>query len=651
MSRAYPKTKLSFTSLDTAVAARELDRAITGGRIDNIYRSSSTMLLKIKGGEIGSCYVLIEPARRVHATWKIGERDARGWVPTFRAFMRGALIEGVDQVGFERIIKVTLRSKGSEMFLYAELIPRGIIALADSGGKTLAVTSSIRTKDRVVVPGGMYSPPPSFPNILREDERVLAETVIRKGKGVGSALVKVAGIPPEVVNEVIQHEVRISKPSELGVKALAELIREVKNFIQSVIESPKPIVVKVSGKPLAFHPFMPRNLYINAEVEYIEYDLFSKAVDDYFSQVLGERVVSEGEVARHEALLQDALMRLEEIRETINRLDEAARAFSENYYTIEKLWRCVRETVKEVGWGRVREFCGVNDVEPSKGVFKVNIGGVGLSLKVMEPLHKQYALLMKKLEKEKERLERGRKAVAELERRLAEIRERASARRLRRIVEWYDAYHWLITSHGFLAIGGRDAQQNEKLVRKYLGSRDIFVHADVHGASAFVILTEGRSVPSDDVEEVAVMAASYSKAWSSGFASVDVFWVWGDQVSKSPPPGQYLPKGSFMIYGKKNYIKGVKLRLAIGVELVGSDGYRLIAGPEGVIGKRAEVYALIEPGNIKRGKVAEEIARRLRRAIPGLTDLNAEHIVPKIPGPSRIVGYDRGAVGRNISPE
>lgn len=651
MSTTYRRPKSSFTSLDTAVIARELNNAIVGGRIDNIYRSSSTMLLKIKGGEIGSSYVLIEPARRVHMTWRIGEKDAKGWVPTFRAFMRGAVIEGVEQARFERVLIISMKNKGSRLFLYIELIPRGIVALTNTDGKVLAVTSSIKAKDRTVVPGGTYSLPPSFPDILREGEEVLADIVLRKGKNVGSALVRELGVPPEVVNEVIQQEVRASRPDELGADAIIELIRRIKNFIIAVIESPRPVIVRISGRPLAFHPFIPENLYRGMDVVYTEHDLFSKAVDEYFSQVTSEGVVSEGEVAKQEVLLQEALRRLEEIKETIKRLDAEAKAFSENYYVIEQLWRCVRDTVKKAGWDKVSVLCRVSEVEPSKGLFKVIVGGAELSLNIMEPLHRQYALLMKRLEKERERLERGKKAVEELKKRLFEMRAKASVRRLRRIIEWYDSYHWLITSHGFLAIGGRDAQQNEKVVRKYLGPRDIFVHADVHGASAFVILTEGREVPDSDIRQVAVMAASYSKAWSSGFAAVDVFWVRGEQVSKSPPPGQYLPKGSFMIYGKKNYIKGVRLRLAIGVELVGADGYRLVAGPEEVVGNRAEAYVIIEPGNHKRGKVAEKIVEILKEAIPGLMDLKAENVIEKVPGPSRIAGYGGRVVRRDKSPE
>ena len=33
---------------------------------------------------------------------------------------------------------------------------------------------------------------------------------------------------------------------------------------------------------------------------------------------------------------------------------------------------------------------------------------------------------------------------------------------------WFEKFYWFITSENFLVISGRDAQQNEVLVKKYL---------------------------------------------------------------------------------------------------------------------------------------------------------------------------------------
>jgi hypothetical protein len=42
---------------------------------------------------------------------------------------------------------------------------------------------------------------------------------------------------------------------------------------------------------------------------------------------------------------------------------------------------------------------------------------------------------------------------------------------------------------------------------------------------------------------------------------VPAYWVWGDQVSKTPESGEYLPTGSFMVRGKKNFLQPNKLEL------------------------------------------------------------------------------------------
>ena len=52
-----------------------------------------------------------------------------------------------------------------------------------------------------------------------------------------------------------------------------------------------------------------------------------------------------------------------------------------------------------------------------------------------------------------------------------------------RQILWFEKFKWFISSENYLVISGRDAQQNELLVKKYLRTGDVYVHADIHGAS------------------------------------------------------------------------------------------------------------------------------------------------------------------------
>ena len=44
-----------------------------------------------------------------------------------------------------------------------------------------------------------------------------------------------------------------------------------------------------------------------------------------------------------------------------------------------------------------------------------------------------------------------------------------------------------MTSENHLVLSGRDAQQNELLVKRYLRKDDLYVHADLHGAATTII--------------------------------------------------------------------------------------------------------------------------------------------------------------------
>lgn len=47
---------------------------------------------------------------------------------------------------------------------------------------------------------------------------------------------------------------------------------------------------------------------------------------------------------------------------------------------------------------------------------------------------------------------------------------------------WFERFHWFVSSENYLCVSGRDAQQNELLVKRHLKRGDVYVHAELHGA-------------------------------------------------------------------------------------------------------------------------------------------------------------------------
>ncbi|KAK0139759.1 Nuclear export mediator factor Nemf [Merluccius polli] len=113
---------------------------------------------------------------------------------------------------------------------------------------------------------------------------------------------------------------------------------------------------------------------------------------------------------------------------------------------------------------------------------------------------------------------------------------------------------WFVSSENYLVIAGRDQQQNEMIVKRYLRAGDIYVHADLHGATSCVIKNpSGVTIPPRSLTEAGTMAVCYSAAWDAKVIT-SAWWVHHHQVSKTAPTGEYLTTGSFMIRGKKNYM-------------------------------------------------------------------------------------------------
>ncbi|MCD6279087.1 MAG: NFACT family protein [Desulfurococcales archaeon] len=638
--------KKSLTSLDVAVIVKELSNLLTDGLISNIYSiDGGGYLLKIRTLEGITSYLVIEPAVRLHLTKFIPPAGTSGRTPLFRRFLRGSKIRSVRQYEFERIVTMGVTKGGIEVEVIVELMPRGIMAVLDSSRKVLVSSEDIKLRDRRVYPGLTYVFPPLLPDPRRFNTEQWLKTV-SDVSNLGAALVKKLGIPPEVVNEVLNEAERKLKPSVMSLSEIARVRESILAFIESVVSNPTPVIVKCRENYVSFHPFTPSNMPSDCDV--LTFSLFNEAVDEYYrafyaSELRGveERRIS-SEAAKLRAVIDKAVRDLSKLREEYSKVELALRFFDEKYDVLDDAWRCVKSIVKSAGWGEVLRACRyVSRVEPSSGVFEVKIGGRSTLLKITEEVHVQYSRLRKKYTRLKDKIAQAEKHISELERKLEEksavLDAKARIKPLLKKVEWYTSYHWIITSSGLLAIGGRDAQQNEKVVKKYLGNSDIFIHAEVHGASAFVLKCGGNKPSEKDIYEVSVLAASYSRGWKVGVGALNVFWVWGRQVSKSAPPGQYLPKGAFMIYGKRNYIKSVPLRLAIGVQISDNRYFEVITGPEDLVSKRASSYAVLVPGNIHQRRIAAEIREKFSAGDERLKTLTMDDILERVPGPSTIV--------------
>ncbi|MFC1800901.1 NFACT RNA binding domain-containing protein [Nanoarchaeota archaeon] len=213
----------------------------------------------------------------------------------------------------------------------------------------------------------------------------------------------------------------------------------------------------------------------------------------------------------------------------------------------------------------------------------------------------------KKLKGARETLEKYQKELEKLEKEKEKVLEKISAKKVEKKVhkkEWYEKFHWFMSSEGFLCIGGRDATSNEIVIKKHTEENDLVLHTDMAG-SPFFVIKNGQEAGEETIKEAAQATASYSRAWKLGLSILDVFYVKPEQVSKTAKSGEFMPKGAFMVYGKTLYLRP-RLEMAIGVK----DGV-VIGGPTAAIKKQADKFKVVVPGKKKKSETAKKIKHKL----------------------------------------
>lgn len=109
--------------------------------------------------------------------------------------------------------------------------------------------------------------------------------------------------------------------------------------------------------------------------------------------------------------------------------------------------------------------------------------------------------------------------------------------------------------------------QTEMLYRRHLKKGDIFVNADLQGATPMFVKnrigTANSPIPPSTLSQAGNLSVATSSAWDSK-AVMSAYWVDASQVTKLGPGG-IVPTGEFVIKGEKHFLAPSQLVLGFGV--------------------------------------------------------------------------------------
>ncbi|RLG48246.1 MAG: hypothetical protein DRO06_01645, partial [Thermoproteota archaeon] len=484
--------------------------------------------------------------------------------------------------------------------LYVELFGGGNLVLTDEEGTVLHLARPLKVRDRELRRGLKYVPPKAR-SVSEIDDKSVREAILGGvGEYVWRVVIERLSLGPPYLDEACRAA-GVDPRSRLDESMVGRLAEACLSLLGKFGE-PNPVIYRdAEGKEVNFAAFPLESLRERLE-EVPGRGSLQATIDSYLSPKLVEGGGEgpsplEAEVERQRALLREYERREEEL------VRKAEFIFSRLGEIEELLSRIRRGDVPdgaEVAW--------------RTGEVRVEVEGVPLELNMRLGASGSAGRLYERAKTLRRKRERIKAVIGELEERI-----RREVRRERRLVPrvkraWYERFRWFRSSEGFLVVAGKDSSTNRELVRRYMEPRDLFFHVDMPGGAVVIVKAGGRTPGLATIEEAGVYAASYSRAWRAGFSSADVYWVWGDQVKRHAPPGTYIPRGSFYIEGRREYLR-VGLELCIGVVRVG-EGVSVISAPPSA---SAEMLAKVKivPGETDKEVAVKHIIAVLERRLLG----------------------------------
>ncbi|MBN1923283.1 MAG: NFACT family protein [Nanoarchaeota archaeon] len=642
------------SGFDIKVIVNEL-KELNNSRIEKFYNTpEGELLIKIYSSKYGKVVLRALRGECIHLTdfkREVVEQPSM-FTMVMRKYMNGSIIQDIEQPSFERVVIFKIK-RGEEFFkIIIELFNKGNIVICNEEGVIINSLRFIKVKDRVIRPGEAYElPAPKFheeyiDNI--EFKRVI------KGSDKESIVKSLAidiGLGGKYAEELCTLA-ELDKNASPGLVSCQEIdklfeifflmYKSVKHYMNI-----RPCVIIKEKNIINFSPF-PFKSYQDCEFKFFE--TYNEANDYYYS---------ESQKTEHEEAAQKSYdnkinqleNRLEQQEENLKFLEEESKRLAKlgelvfaNYDLINTIITKIKQANKSnVDWNTIKamvekdnengsvEAQSIKSINEEDGTITLIIEGQEFTVSLSTNATELAQEFFEKSKKLKAKIDGTEDSINQTREKINHVEEKG-VEEVNKIIEkkkieekWYNKYRWLKTSNNFLLVCGKDATQNEILVKKVAEDNDLIFHASIAG-SPFGILKDGKNAENQDKQEAAQFIASYSRAWRENIPT-DVFSVSKEQVTKTAPSGEYVAHGSFIIKGEKEYFRGLWPELRIGYTSNGE----VIAGPSELMYKQCENSVSLTPGSINPGKVSKRLMSMFdKRAF------TSEEFLHFIPGDSMI---------------
>nr|CDJ96164.1 Fibronectin-binding A and Protein of unknown function DUF814 domain containing protein [Haemonchus contortus] len=608
--------KSRFTLLDVGAAVNDL-KALEGMRIVNVYdMNHKTYIMKLSQGA-EKAFILLESGIRIHRGFHDYEKAPfpSSFSQKLRKHLNNHRLYKVTQLGMDRIVDLQIDDGDRAVHVIVELYDRGNIVLTDASYCILNILRPRTDKDtdvRLVVRERYPAPPnrtfPELPSIddMKSTLSQCDQKCPLKRAVIFPGLFGAALIEHVLILQHLDPDLPVSEQGDNCAEEVIQALFKAVKITEQILKKPSHGYITYSHQKRAdgteviiFQEYHPYLFAQHKKGKYAFHETFSEAVDAFYAAQDSQKKEQSALKMEREALKKlenvrtDQYRRITELQESREEKMVMADLIIINQDLVDSAINIICNALAQKStWDEIERMHrqAVSSGDPvASAIVKLDLANSKIIMRLSEdseetnpkdvPIdigmtaYNNSCMLYKGMKAAAEKIVRTEaaadKAVKNAEEKASEtikqVSVRADTAKVRKEM-WFEKFIWFISSENYVVVVGRDAQQNELLVKRYLRPGDIYVHADAHGAASVVIRNKsgGGTIPPKTMTEAAQMAICCSSSWSSHVIS-SAWWVYDHQVSKVAPSGEYLSHGSFMIRGKKNFMPASPLVLGFGI--------------------------------------------------------------------------------------
>ena len=561
----------------------ELNKKLLGGKIDKVYQpENDEVVLHIRNNKenfklVLSCSASNPRVYLANNYKKENPINAPMFCMLFRKYIQGGNIVNISQIGFERIIKISVESfdelkEKTTKNIIIEIMGRhsNIILTHSLDNKIIDSAKRIPpsvSRVRQILPGQTYVLPPKQDKLNPIDEvslNLFVDTLTSFNGPIFKAIYsKFLGVSPVIAKEIcfranIDENTLIDEISSNDISKVYKEFHNLFKFINDNIYNPSMIIDESIDKVLDFSCI---NLSQFSNLSIINDDSISKILENYYAtKDIKDRIHQ-----RSSDLRKSISIKLDRLYNKLNK-QEKELIESENAEIYKIKGELITSYIYMIEKG-MESVEVANFYDPEYKNITISLNPNFTPSENAQKYFKKYNK-MKTAKKEitsqieitKEEINYLENIILSIENcenlaELMDIREELSKvgylrakNNIKKETKLTTKPHEFISSNGFKILVGKNNKQNDNLTLKIASNEDIWMHTKNIPGSHVIIKTEGKEVPDETIFEGAMLAAFFSKSKMSSQVPVDYTKKKNVKKPNGSKPGMVIYETNSTIY-------------------------------------------------------------------------------------------------------